>query len=152
MVNYRFRMRVCVLAWACSGAWSVALAQTPTTNVDLLAMFGGRIVGAAKACAINAERVRKAGEKVLLLVKSKAGSQAEQQSAAAAFASAQKVGHDDVRSEKTRCTDVHVEFSEIEVKLAKYPGGDAPVASRRSRGVQPLGALRPEIGETTGKP
>jgi len=152
MLNNRIRTYVCILAWASSGAWMPARAQEQTTsNVDLLAMFGGRITGAARACAINPERVRKAGEKVLLLAKSKAASEAELESVARVFASAQKVGYDDARADKTRCSEVHVDFSEIEVKLAKYPGGDPQVAARRSRPVQPLGALEPGIGGTIEK-
>ena len=152
MQKSRIRVHFRNLACALCAAGLPALAQEPvTTNVELLAMFGGRIVGAAKACAINPERVRKAGEKVLLLAKSKAGSEGEQESAMRTFASAQRVGSDDVRADKTRCSDVHVDFSEIEVKLAKYPGGDPQVVARRFRPVQPLGALRPDLGEPVEK-
>ena len=155
MPNHRTREQLRNLVWALTAALSVTLVQAQVvSNVDMLAMFGGRIIGGARACGINAERIRKASEKLLLLVRSKADSEAEQAAAAKIFSSTQQVGTDDVRAEKTRCAEIHVELSEIEVKLAKYPGGDSEaIAARRARRpVLPLGALRPGIGDATAKP
>ena len=146
MLDDRTRMHFRLLAWTLSGALSAALAHAQATNAELLATYGGRIIGNAKACRINAERIRRTTEKVLLLVKSKALSAAEQDSVTDLFAAAQKSGADEVRAQKVRCQDVHVEFSEVEIKLVKHPGGES-TAAHRSRPVQPLGALKPDSAQ-----
>ncbi len=113
-------------------------------------MVGGRIIGAAKACNINAERIRKTSDRMLSVVNLKAGTDAERKSAIGYFQSAQAVGAEQIRSEKSRCNEIHVDFSEIEVKLgraavAPSSEGDRVVAKR---GVPPLGALKTEPSAT----
>ena len=144
--------RVRLLAWVISGTLLAGLAHAQTTNVELLGMLGGRVIGGAKACGITAERVRKASAKVLELVKSKAESEAERRAATGFFDSYQAAGGDEVRAAKNRCSWVHVEFSEIEVKLEKFPPGDSLASGIAPRPVPPLGQLRLPAGAATGRP
>lgn len=103
-------------------------------------MLGGRIVGAAKACGVNAERVRRVSERLLSVVGGKAASMEERESAKNLFATAQVAGADQVRFEKSKCSETHVSFSEIEVKLGRPAGDNDAVAMKR--GIPALGALR----------
>lgn len=114
-----------------------------TTNLEMVAMFGGRIIGAAKACGINAERIRRTSGRLRNLIDQKATSGQERESASRLLASSQAAGTEEVRSERSRCSGVHVDFSEIEIKLDSRPGGSSndPVVAKR--GVPPIGVLQP---------
>jgi hypothetical protein len=83
---------------------------------------------------------------MLAVVSSKAGTEAERKSAAGFFESAQAVGVEQIRSERSRCNEIHVDFSEIEMKLGRAPIAPPPDTDRSvaKRGVPPLGALKPE--------
>jgi hypothetical protein len=145
----RFRIPAAALTLACalSAGPGVAPAHAEASNVELVAMMGGRIIGAARACSINAERIRKTTDRMLALVSARAASEAERKSALGFFETAQGAGADQVRSEKSRCNDIHVDFSEIEVKLGRVAGTDAERVAAR-RGIPPLGALKPEVAAT----
>jgi hypothetical protein len=104
-------------------------------------MLGGRIVGAAKACGINAERIRRVSERMVVVMDAQASNPTENTSAKEYFSTAQAAGAEQMRSERSKCTSTHVEFSEIEVKLGRAPRVYAePVAIKR--GVPPMGALK----------
>ncbi len=143
-----------LLALACGLAAGLGTAtvraEAEASNLEIVAMVGGRIIGAAKACNINAERIRKTSDRMLSVVNLKAGTDAERKSAIGYFQSAQAVGAEQIRSEKSRCNEIHVDFSEIEVKLgraavAPSSEGDRVVAKR---GVPPIGALKTEPSAT----
>lgn len=144
------RIRTIAVALACGLTAGLAApsahAETEASNVELVAMMGGRIIGAAKACSINAERVRRTSERLLGIVNAKASSNAEKQSARAYFEQAQSAGAEQVRSERSRCSEVHVDFSEIEVRLGRASAAEDRVVAKR--GVPPLGALKPEVTVT----
>src|SRR4051812_24437981 len=91
---------------ACVGT---AQAQS-TTNVELAAMLGGRIVGAAKACGINSERIRKVSERMIMVMDAQASNETENSSAKVYFTTAQAAGAEQMRSERSKCTSTHVEF------------------------------------------
>jgi hypothetical protein len=144
--------RSALLALACglSAGLGSAPAHAEASNLEMVAMVGGRIIGAAKACNINAERVRKASDRMLSVVKVKAGTEAERKSAIGYFESAQVAGAEQIRSERSRCNEIHVDFSEIEIKLGRAPVAPAPDGDRvvAKRGVPPLGAIKPEASAT----
>lgn len=148
------RSRSALLALACGLSAGLGMADAHAdaepSNLELVAMVGGRIVGAAKACNINADRIRKTSERMLAVVNAKAVSEAERKSAARYFESAQAAGAEQIRSEKSRCNEIHVDFSEIEVKLGRAPVGLANDGERvvAKRGVPPLGAIKPEASAT----
>ena len=126
----------------CAGMLGAAPANAEATSVEQAAMLGGRIIGAAKACGINAERVRRVSDRLLAVMNAKAGSAAERASAKDHFASAQTTGAEQMRFERSKCSEVHVGFSEIEVKLGRAPASDNdPVAVKR--GIPALGAVNP---------
>ena len=132
----------------CAFGTGAAHAQAPAaeaTGVELAAMLGGRIIGAAKACGINADRVRRTSERLASVVSAKAGSTAERDNAKAYFAAAQASGAELVRFEKSKCSEIHVSFSEIEVKLGRAPAADNdPLAAKR--GVPAIGAIKLDTG------
>jgi len=116
----------------------------------MVADLGGRIIGSARACGINAERIRKTSERLISLMGSNAVSQAEKDAARKQFAAAQGAGAEEVRGERSKCQAVHVEFSEMEVKLGRAPAGDNDAVAAK-RGVPALGALKPDAGAGTRK-
>lgn len=109
----------------------------------MAATLGGRIIGAAKTCGINSERIRRTSERMISVMGANAASPTEKEAAKALFAASQTVGADEVRSERSKCHGIHVEFSEMEVKLGRAPvtDGDRVVAKR---GIPALGALKPD--------
>lgn len=129
------------------GMTCAAPATAQESSVELAAMLGGRIIGAAKACGINAERVRRVSDRLLSLVGSRADTPAEREGAKKLFATAQASGAEQVRFEKSKCSETHVSFSEMEVKLGRAPASDSdPLAVKR--GIPALGALG--TGTVTG--
>ena len=144
--------RSALLALACglSASLGTAPARAEASNLEMVAIVGGRIIGAAKACNINAERVRKTTDRMLSVVNIKAGTEAERKSAINYFESAQVAGAEQIRSEKSRCSEIHVDFSEIEVKLGRAPVAPGPDGDRvvAKRGVPPLGAVKQEATAT----
>lgn len=140
----RLSLRLLATGLCLSADIGVAQAQT-TTNVELAAMLGGRIVGAAKACGINGERIRKVSERMLTVMGAQAASETQSTSAKEYFSAAQAAGAEQMRSERLKCTGIHVDFSEIEVKLGRAPRVYTdPVVAKR--GVPTLGALKPDLG------
>jgi hypothetical protein len=137
MTSVRSRGLLPLLVCALSASLCIGAAQAQETNVETAAMLGGRIVGAAKACAINSERIRRASDRMLSVVVTKALTPAEKENALAYFTSAQAAGAEQVRSERSRCAGIHVDFSEMEVKL----GRAAPDAVAAKRGIPALGVL-----------
>ena len=81
------------------------------------------------------------------IVNARAGHEADRKSVRGYFETAQATGAEQVRSERSRCAEVHVEFSEIEVKLGRMPGAEAERVAAK-RGIPPLGALKPEAPGT----
>ena len=143
------------MAWALTGLLTGLLTSTPLlarpTNLEMVALVSGRIVGAARACSINPDRIRNASDRILSLVNDKAASVAEKAAATRQFINAQTDGGEDIRSARSRCTGVHVQFSEIEVKLGRAPGS-AVNAVVAKRGVPLLGSLHTEISVETLQP
>lgn len=147
MNRFRIHAAASILACALSAGPGVAPAHAEGSNVELVAMMGGRIIGAARACSINAERIRRTADRMLAVVSARAASEAERKSALGYFETAQGAGAEQVRSEKSRCNEIHVDFSEIEVKLGRVAGPESDRVAAR-RGVPPLGALRTEAAAT----
>ncbi len=116
-------------------------ATAQETSVEHAAMLGGRIIGAAKACGVNAERLRRVSDRLMSAVGSRADTPAEKESAKKLFATAQAAGAEQVRFEKSKCSETHVSFSEIEVKLGRAPGSDNDALAAK-RGIPALGALK----------
>jgi len=58
------------------GIFASAPAQAQASSVEQAAILGGRIIGAAKACGINAERVRRVSDRLMSVVGGKADSPA----------------------------------------------------------------------------
>lgn len=153
MPKIRAFLNLLLLGWALCAGLTAALVHAQESNVELLGMLGGQIMGGAKACGINPERIRKAGEKVLLLVQAKARSAAERRNATQLFNASKAEGVGDMRPDRETCAGVHVQLSEIEVKLAAFPDPDAnAAASLSARPVPPLGELRPDIAQKTARP
>jgi hypothetical protein len=131
------------------GLW---LAAVPTavwaqSNVELAAELGGRIVGAAKACGINPDRIRRTSERLVTVIGSATATSAARDAALGYFTSAQAAGAEEVRSERSKCQGIHVSFSEIEVKLGRAPID--PLATKR--GVPAIGELKPSVPPVTRK-
>ncbi|MEO8203133.1 MAG: hypothetical protein ABI630_04670 [Betaproteobacteria bacterium] len=117
--------------------------QAQTSSVEVAALLTGRVIGAAKACGINSERIRRTSERVITVVAGNAATAEERDSAKRYFLGAQAAGADEVRFEKSKCHSVHVDFSEMEVKLGRAPAvPHDPLALKR--GVPAIGALKPE--------
>jgi hypothetical protein len=124
----------------CTGMFGTAPANAEATSVEQAAMLGGRIIGQAKACGLNTERVRRVSDRLLSVMISRAASATERENARNYFDSAQAAGTAQIRFERSKCSEVHVSFSEIEVKLGRAPPADNdPVAVKR--GVPALGAI-----------
>lgn len=117
------------------------------SNVELAAELGGRIVGAARACGINPDRIRRTSERLLTVIAGSTGTAAERDAAKGHFTSAQPAGAEEVRSERSKCQGVHVSFSEIEVKLGRAP--IEPLATKR--GVPATVELKPNAAPATRK-
>lgn len=109
----------------------------------MAATLGGRILGAAKACGINTERIRRTAERMVSVLEANAGSKWEKAGVRSLVINAQAAGADEVKSEHSKCQGIHVDFSEMEVKLGRAPasGADRVIAKR---GVPALGALKPD--------
>ncbi len=133
------------------GLWISAAPATAwaQSNVELAAELGGRIVGAARACGINPDRVRKTSERLLTMIGSSSATPVERDAAKSHFAGAQAAGADEVRSERSKCQGIHVSFSEIEVKLGRAPASDIDPTPKR--GVPVIGALKPDGSAATRK-
>jgi hypothetical protein len=134
-------------------ACGLVLAAAPAvvsaqSNVELAAELGGRVIGAARACGINPDRIRRASDRLISLIGASSGTATEREAAKGHFTGAQSAGAEEVRSEKSKCQGIHVSFSEIEVKLGRAPALDNdPVVSKR--GVPAIGALRPDPATAT---
>ena len=150
MLRLRFRTACLVVACGLSAALGTTHAIGQTTNVELAGAMGGRIIGAAKACGINAERVRRTSERLMSVLYSKATSAEESKSAKDYFVAAQSAGTEQVRSERSKCSEIHVDFAEIEIRLGRTPGLDNDAVAVK-RGVPALGALKPDSAATTRK-
>ena len=142
----RIRIALALLTLAVGGMPTQAAGAEPAapadaTSAELAAMLGGRIIGAAKACGVNAERVRRTSERLMSVVGSKASSAAERENTRSYFALSQATGSEQVRSERSKCSEIHVSFSEMEVKLGRAPGTDNDLPKR---GIPALGALKPD--------
>jgi hypothetical protein len=135
-----FRTVLTGMAGLLFGFSAIAPAQAEATGLETASLLGGRIVGAAKACGINAERIRRTSERMLHVVNNKAGSEIERTTATNYFVVGQETGTEQVREDRTRCSAIHVDFSEIEVKLGRAPAVEkASVVLKQ--GVPALGAL-----------
>lgn len=141
----RLRTLLAGLASLLAGFASPALAQS--SQVEMVAELGGRIIGAAKACGLNAERIRRTSERLGSVMSSNASSPAERDSAKALFAASQSAGAEEVRGERSKCQFVHVEFSEMEVKLGRAPVSDSDHVAAK-RGVPALGVLKSDPSAT----
>lgn len=140
--------RTCAfLLFACGLSAGTAFAQAEPSNVELVAMMGGRILGAAKACNVNADRIRRTADRLVSIVNAKATSPAERKTALDYFESSKGAGAEQVRSERSRCSEIHVDFSEMEIKLGRAPGTDNDRVVAK-RGVPPMGAIRPDASAT----
>ena len=138
------------LAFGVLAASAAGSAQAQTSSVEMAAMLGGRIIGAAKACGINAERIRRTSERLGSVIGSNAASPAERDAAKSQFTASQSAGSDEVRSERSLCHGVHVDFSEMEVKLGRAPAAEGDSVAAK-RGVPALGALKPDAASATRK-
>ena len=120
------------------------LANAPATaqgsSVRMAAELGGHIVGAAKACGINVDRIRRASERFDAVVIAKGVTAKERDAAKAQFQAAQSTGLQQVRFERSRCSTVHVEFAEMESKLGRAPSNDDGRLAAK-KGVPALGAI-----------
>ena len=118
-------------------------AVAESSSVETAATLGGRILGAAKACGINPERIRRTSERMVSVLETNASSKWEKAGVRSLMLNGQAAGAEEVRSERSRCHGIHVEFSEMEVKLgrAPVPDGDRVVAKR---GIPAIGALKPD--------
>ena len=117
-----------------------APATAQSSNVRMAAELGGNIVGAAKACGINVDRIRRASERLDAVVIAKGVTAQEREAAKAQFLSAQSTGAQQVRFERSRCSTVHVEFAEMESKLGRAPSNDDGRLAAK-KGVPALGAI-----------
>ena len=142
-----FSRSCALLLLACGLSAGIAFAQAEPSNLELVAMMGGRILGAAKACNVNGDRIRRTADRLVSIVNAKAATPAERKTALGYFESAKDAGAEQVRSERSRCNEIHVDFSEMEIKLGRAPGidNDRVVAKR---GVPPMGAIRPDASAT----
>jgi len=133
------------------GLWISAAPATAwaQSNVELAAELGGRIVGAARACGINPDRVRRTSDRLVSVIGASTASPTEREAAKGYFASAQSAGAEEVRSERSKCQGIHVSFSEIEVKLGRAPASDIDPTPKR--GVPAMGALKPDGSAATRK-
>jgi len=133
------------------GLWISAAPATAwaQSNVELAAELGGRIVGAARACGINPDRVRRTSDRLVSVIGASTASPTEREAAKGYFASAQSAGAEEVRSERSKCQGIHVSFSEIEVKLGRAPASDIDPTPKR--GVPVIGALKPDGSAATRK-
>lgn len=131
------------------GIWTavVPLTASAESNVELAAELGGRIVGAARACGINPDRIRRTSERLLTVIGGSTATAAERDAATAHFTSAQAAGAEEVRSERSKCQGIHVSFSEIEVKLGRAPVDPVTV----KRGVPATVELKPQVPPATRK-
>jgi hypothetical protein len=129
------------------GLWlaTAPMAVSAQTNVELVAELGGRIIGAAKACGINPDRIRRTTERLATVIDANAATKSEREAARGNFTSAQAIGAEEMRSERSRCQGIHVSFSEIEVKLGRAPID--PLATKR--GVPAIGELKPSVAPAT---
>ena len=114
-----------------------------SSSVEAAATLGGRILGAAKTCGINSERIRRTAERMVSVLEANASSKWEKAGVRSLVLNGQAAGADEVRSERSKCQGIHVEFSEMEVKLGRAPAPDGERVVAK-RGVPALGALRPE--------
>lgn len=128
-------------AVAAAAAASTSIAMADASSVERAATLGGRIIGAAKTCGINSERIRRTSERMLSVMGANAASPTEKQAAKALFVASQTAGAEEVRSERSMCRGIHVEFSEMEVKLGSAPATDGERAVAK-RGIPALGALK----------
>ena len=140
-------------AWVLLGILAVLPAHVHAQSIDaeLVAQLGGRIVGAARACGINAERIRLASERLLHVMHDNSSSTKIRTSAEKKFATGQNTGYARVRADDFSCTSAHVGFSELEVKLGRLPSPPAAAIAARP-GIPPLGALRPELSGGVRRP
>jgi hypothetical protein len=143
----RFSRSCAFLMFVCGLSAGTAFAQAEPSNIELVAMMGGRIIGAAKACNVNADRVRRTSERLVSVVSAKSATPAERKSALGYLESAKGAGMEQVRSERSTCSEIHVDFSEMEIKLGRAPGMDSDRVVAK-RGVPPMGAIRPDGSAT----
>jgi hypothetical protein len=122
------------------GMMTSAPSTAQTSNVLAAAELGGHIIGAAKACGLNVERIRRASERLDAVVFAKGATEKERDAAKAQFRTAQSTGAQQVRFERSRCSSVHVDFAEMETKLGRAPSNDDGRLAAK-RGVPALGAI-----------
>lgn len=148
MRRFRFPLVAAALACVLGVASRGVLAQAQSSGIEVAAAYGGRVVGAAKACGINAERIRKVSDRMLSVVAIKSVSAAENRMARDYFGSNQSIGAEQIRADKSRCSSIHVDFSEMEVKLTR-PVVREHEALALKRGGPALGALGTDAAGVT---
>ena len=87
------------------------------TNAETIAGLSGRIIGAAKACGVDGNRLAKTAEKVFAVVKVRARSDKEEGAAVMLFVDAINAGGSEVTSGRSSCREARSAFSEMERKV-----------------------------------
>lgn len=100
----------------CAIACNVAHAATPT-NVQTIAGFGGRIVGAARACNVDGARLRTTTEKLFAVINARSESESEIAQATGLFASTLNRGATEVAN-GVPCSDAIRAYESIERRFA----------------------------------
>lgn len=109
------------ILWCLAGFMACTPVHAQMTDLERAAQAGGRVMAAAQICRISAERIRSTSERMLSMLRERAGSVEAKASIARLFAPGQPVRAAVARPSRLQCAGVHVEFSELEVKLAKPP-------------------------------
>jgi hypothetical protein len=89
------------------------------SNVDTLAVHSGRILGAAKACGIDGQRLKGTAELAFLTINARAASKREQEQATSIFAVAMDEGTKQVRSGQAKCAEVRSAYETIDRDLRR---------------------------------
>jgi len=90
------------------------------SNINTIAGLSGKIVGAARACGIDGNRLATTTERVFRVINQRARSKSEAGDATLLFAKMINVGVDEIASRRTSCEQARKAFADIEQQFRNY--------------------------------
>ena len=92
-------------------------ADAQLTNVQVIALNGGRVIGAAAACRLDNDRVKGVGVQLLTAISERSRSRTERERATEIYIDASALGASQVRAGRVPCRDARAALNELEKQL-----------------------------------
>jgi len=102
----------------CSGLFSAGPATPASyTNVESIAGHGGRIIGAARACGVDGDRLERTTKKLFAAINARARSKKEAGEATMLFVRTMQWGADEIRRDSSLCAQTRRALADVEAQF-----------------------------------